>query len=302
RSTPRSPKTISREKRRVPRPYTGADGRGSAARVQDVIVDDAVMAGEIVPADTLVAGFDELLETGKTESWRLREDHGELSGWVELFAFSDRPEALPGLLDRLPATYRYPRSLQRLLSALSKSPHESALALLEALSRRDPRMFAEHDWVDAVIKLGTEESARALLAHICDGDLTGARGFDGLHLSNHLARLGQEFPEIKSEMVPRYEGLRPGQPKSTIESALIELADESTVLTLIGCYAADRRAYDGRLAQVFRKVALGQRPAEGWGPGAYEEFSVSLTALRRQLLAISHSLLLALERFSSPSS
>lgn len=32
-----------------------------------------------------------------------------------------------------------------------------------------------------------------------------------------------------------------------------------------------------------RRVALGQRPVEGWGSGAYQEFSVSMTALRKQL-------------------
>lgn len=52
----------------------------------------AAMTSEIIPADILVAGIDELLEVGKTESWRLAQDRGELMSWVELFAFSDRPK------------------------------------------------------------------------------------------------------------------------------------------------------------------------------------------------------------------
>jgi hypothetical protein len=86
----------------------------------------SAMAGEVLRSDILVAGIDELLEAGKTESWRLAENRGELMNWVELFAFSDDPEAVLGVLDRLPEQYGYPSSLDRLLSALAKSPHEGA--------------------------------------------------------------------------------------------------------------------------------------------------------------------------------
>ena len=246
----------------------------------------AAMAGEIIPADTLIAGIDELLEAGKAESWRLAEDRGELMSWVELFAFSDRPEAVLDVLDRLPQQYGYPGSLDRLLSALGKSPHDGALGVLQALGRRDPRMAARHDWLDAVIKLGTEGSSHALIAMICDGQLAGARGVNSFHLSRQLARLGEEFPSIKDDMLQRYERMNAGPAKSILKSALVELADPSIILALIRGYAADKRPYDGGLSQALRRAALGQRPVEGWIAGAYEEFSVSLAELRRELFAI----------------
>ena len=125
-------------------------------------------------SDILVTGIDELLEAGKTESWRLAENHGELMNWVELFAFSDHPEAVLGVLDRLPQQYSYPSSLDRLLSAFAKSPHEGALDVLQALARRDPRLLARHDWAQAVIKVGTEKSGQTLVALACDGELGDA--------------------------------------------------------------------------------------------------------------------------------
>jgi len=246
----------------------------------------AAMAGEIVSADMLVAGIEELLETSKKEAWRVGEDRGELLSWVELFAFSDRPEGVLDVVGLLPQQYSYPRSLERLFSALSKSPHECALDVLQALARRDPRVAAEHDWLDAVIKLGTEESAQAVLAIVCDGQLAGVRGVNSFHFSRHLARLGEEFASIKDEMLRRHEGMSRGPAKSILESALAELADPSIIPALIRGYASDGRSYDGGLSSALRKVALGQRPAEGWGAGAYQEFSVSLTALRAQLLAM----------------
>jgi len=74
--------------------------------------------------------------------------------------------------------------------------------------------------------------------------------------------------------------------KSIFEAALVELADPSIILALISGYAANHRPYDGGLSQALRKVALGRRPLEGWVAGAYDEFSVSLAGLRRELYTI----------------
>jgi len=87
---------------------------------------------------------------------------------------------------------------------------------------------------------------------------------------------------MRDEMLRRYEGMSGGQPKAIIESALAELADAPIMLALIRSYAADKRPFDGRLAKAVRNFAVGQRPARDW-PGANEEFSVSLTELRKEL-------------------
>jgi hypothetical protein len=247
----------------------------------------SAMAGEVVPKSVLAAGLQELLEAGKTQPYRLQENHGVVMGWVELFAFSDRPEAVLGVIEKLPEQYRqYPRGLHRLLSALGQSPHEGTLAVLSELAGRDPRMMADHDWLDAMIKIGSEESARSLITLICDGQLTNAPGADTFRLVNHLGHLARQFPAIKDEMLRRYRQMPAGRPKSIIEAALVELADTAIVLALLEGYAADARGYDGGLSHAVRKVALEQRPIEGWLEGAYEEFSVSLASFRQQLFAL----------------
>jgi hypothetical protein len=246
----------------------------------------SAMAGEVLRSDILVAGFDELLESGKVEPWRLAENRGELMNWVELFAFSDHPETVLGVLDRLPQQYSYPSSLDRLLSALAKSPHDGALDVLLALARRDPRFLARHDWAQAVIKVGTEKSGQTLLALVCEGELGNAAGVDFFHLSRQLAHLGEEYPTLKQDMLQRYQGLNGGRAKSILESALIELADAPVIRALVRGYAADHRPYDGGLANAMRNAALGRRPVEGWSTNAYEEFSVSLAELRRELFGL----------------
>ncbi|MFY9836771.1 MAG: hypothetical protein WAK55_09925 [Xanthobacteraceae bacterium] len=247
----------------------------------------SAMAGEVVPGSALAAGLHELLETGKTQLYRLEENRGEVMGWVELFAFSDHPEAVLSVIEKLPEQYRrYPRGLHRLFSALGQSPHEVALAVLLELADRDARMMADHDWLQAIIDIGSEESARSLITLICDGRLTNVPGAGTFRLVNHLAHFAQQFPAIKNEMLRRYGQMRAGRPKSIIEAALVELADTTTALALIQGYAVDGRGYDGGLSHAVRKVALGQRPIEGWVEGAYEEFSVSLASFRQQLFAL----------------
>jgi hypothetical protein len=77
-----------------------------------------------------------------------------------------------------------------------------------------------------------------------------------------------------------------GPARSLFESTLIELADPAVILALIGKYAAENRRYDHGMSAAIRNVALTQRTIEGWTAGAYEEFSVSLEGLRRELFAI----------------
>lgn len=260
----------------LPVPYAGK---------QRLLIASA-MAGEILRSDILITGFEELLEVGKTQSWRLAEDHGELMNWVELFAFSDHPDAVVGVLDRLPEEYGYPSSLDRLLSALAKSPHDDALDVLQRLARRDPRLLARHDWTQAVIKISTEKSDQALLGLVCDGELGNAGAVDSFHLSRQLAQLAEEFPSFKDDVLQRYQRLNRGYAKSILESALIELADAQVIRALVRDYAADHQPYDGGLAQALRNAALGRRHVEGWGANVYEEFSVSLAELRRELFGL----------------
>lgn len=151
---------------------------------------------------------------------------------------------------------------------------------------RAPRLLARHDWAQAVIKVGTEKSSQTLLALVCDGELGNAGGVDSFHLSRQLAHLGEEFPGLKEEMLQHYQRLDRGRPKSVLELALIELADAPVIRALVRGYAADHWPYDGGLANALRNAAVGRRPVEGWSANTYEEFSVSLAQLRRELFGL----------------
>lgn len=246
----------------------------------------AAIAGEVLSADMLLAGFHELLELAKKETWRVGSQQCEVMWWVELFPFSHRPSAVLEILDLLPQNYRYPHDFCRLLTALGHSPHPEALQVLAALAQRMPEMLQEHDWLDAMMRLETEESARAMLDLICEGKVKGERGGMGSRrLSEQLANLVRKFPVLRDEIFQRYEKISGGTPQAILEAALIEVADIPTILAIIHSLAAKKQPYDGRLAQAIEKIAIGQRPANDW-PGAFERFSVPLVEFRRELFAM----------------
>ena len=243
----------------------------------------AAMAGESLPPNILIAGVQELLEAAKTESWRLERNHGELMGWIELFAFCDRPKAVFDALDLIPVRHREPWELDRLLSAFSQSPQPDALAALEELARRDPRFLERYEWTNALITTGTETAAMAVLGHVCHGAVAARdRGFDAWRMADQLAAFARTFPTVKTEMVRRYEDLAPGAAKSILEAALAEIPDRHIILLMIAAHAASAQSHRAALRKAVRNLAVGQRPISDW-PGAFQEFSVSLNELRKDL-------------------
>jgi len=203
-----------------------------------------------------------------------------------LFAFSDRPLAVLDIIDLLPAQYQRPWQLRRLLTALGHSPHEQALQVLEALAKGDPQITQEHEWLDAMMRLETEASARAILDLICDGKGEGERGGMGIWLlSKQLASLARKFPPLRDEILQRYEEMAGGKSRAILEAALIEVADAPTILTLIRSYATKKQSYDGGLSQAIEKLAIEERPVTDW-PGAFEQFSVPLVEFRKELFAM----------------
>lgn len=256
--------------------------------VKQQLLTAAAMAGEVIPADVLLAGTQELLELAKKDAWpwRLDEKRGELMGWIELFAFSDRPLVVLNAIDLLSAEHRHPWCLRRLLSALGNSPHQDTLQVLNELGRRDPRFLEERNWLNAMMELGTAASAQALLDLVCDGKLsTTRRGFDVWRFSRHIAGIARKLPSIRDDMLQRYERMPNAQPKAILESALAELADAEVIPVLIRSYAADKKPFDGSLYKAVRDIAVGERPIAKWS-GAFEQFSVPLAALRKQLFGL----------------
>jgi hypothetical protein len=245
----------------------------------------------LTPLDLEARAFDAALRNACTLSKRWLamppSRYGELTGWIELFAFSHRPSAVLDAPDLLPANRRNPWDLRRLLDALGNSPHADALHACEELTRRDPRFLNQYEWLNAVITLGTEAADLTVLDHVCNGTLAGGRGsIDAWRMSDHLEGFARKFPAFCDELARRYTGLAPGPAQQILELALAKLAGAQIILTMIASHAVARRTFrQGPLGSAIYNMAVGRRPVEDW-PGAVQEFSVSLNALRKDLFGL----------------
>ncbi len=179
----------------LPQPYAAKQGLFRAAAI----------AGEELPAGSLLAALRELLEVAKTERWRLDENRGELMGWIELFPFSDRPPSVIEALELVPKEHQQPWQLDGLLSALEQGPSEACLETLAALAKHDPRVLEQYQWYNALIRIGTLAAARKLLDLICSGSPIGrSGGLDTWHLGQRLAEFAGKFPAFRAELMERY--------------------------------------------------------------------------------------------------
>jgi hypothetical protein len=238
-------------------------------------------AGEVVPVGLLMEGLRDLLEAALTERWRLDENRGELMGWLELFPFSDDPARLHEALAMLPAEHRRPHALRRLLNALPHGEPNSALAVLQRLAADDPAFLREYDWMNALMRLGTEAAAFALLDHL--GAETLQVG-DGFQLSRVLAAWAEKYPRVRAAMIERHRALPRGGSRQVLEMAMCDTANEEVFWALFEAHAGQAEGIHA-VSRVLRNLSVGKRPSASWA-GAYEEFGMPLTALRSRLFGM----------------
>jgi hypothetical protein len=77
------------------------------------------------------------------------------------------------------------------------------------------------------------------------------------------------FPELKSELVRRYQAGRGGQGGTLIEHIFAKLGDVDCFMAIVQGYAWQNKRFDGLLDMAVRDIALRKEPVEGWS-GAYE--------------------------------
>ena len=251
------------------------------------LLTSAAKAGVITPAAALLTGLHELLEQGKRILGNSMTMRDELMGWVELFAFSDDPKTVLRALEMLPKKAYGEWRLERLLTALSRSPHSDALSVLLELAVLSPKLYGQHDWLNAILRLDTDAAVTAVFELLCSGCLAPHhRNFTSI-IYAHCRRSAKVYiAKDPRAAKARYPAARAS--KRNILRSLAEAADVEISFALVHAYAKDDRKYDGLLGKALKKAAVHERPAKEWR-GAYEEFGVAVTALRKQLFLLAVS-------------
>lgn len=246
------------------------------------LLTSLVLAGEVISADIILAGINELLEEAKTKMWLLDENGGRIDYWLVLLPFSDRPAAVLEALRILPANLQNPWRLNRLLSALGYAPSAGAGQVLNELARQNPAFLEHYEWFGAVEKLERAASVHLILSMLSEGTLDSARGRDDYHIARHLAAAMEGDPSIRCEVYRRFPEIGLMRAKTVLERAILEAADTDGVLVLVRDAAKHGRGFGGDLYRALEKVAVDRRPSSEWS-GAYELRGEPVQDLRHTL-------------------
>lgn len=245
------------------------------------------VAGEVVSADLALEGVRTFLEAAKDKSWMLHENNSwEIMDWLELLPFTDRPAAILEALELVPKDVRHHWKLRGVLSSLANAPDDEAECILGELAKRNPDFLGEYQWVDAVLRRGTDSAYLMLFNLFCDPKVSdGVNKIEGWTLFRKLAEFIDSRSDTRAELVRRYQDPNLTACHSLIEGVLAQSPDESVVIAMVRSYAARRKPFDGQLRTALEGIVLEQRPVSGWLE-AYELYGVAVPNLRKILFAM----------------
>jgi hypothetical protein len=245
-----------------------------------------VLDGEVISAELPLEAIREWLADARQKTWMHREGLWEVKEWLQLLPFSDRPAATIEGVDLVLGAIPHAQDLERVISALGEAPGEEAQRALQELMRRHPQMVFQQDWVRAIVKRGTRSAAIMLMDFAASGGAGRGGGAGDAHwMASELLGLIQRYPDLKAEVMRRYEAGGNGSGQAMFEYVLAELGDPEAVLTLVRAYAAVGRGFDGLLQRAIHEAALSKEPAADW-VGACELHPVPLLELRKTFFAM----------------
>lgn len=252
---------------------------------QRLLVSMAV-AGEVVPLELLNSGIDQLLADVEANRWMQDEREGWRYGeWLQLVPFSETPEAVLTMLDRIPARRISVEHMSGTVRALGFSPFERAEQVLAELARRDTNMFFDYIWLSAVARRGTESMGLRLLELLDVAAGVEDRGHR-MRLYGVLAALSRKYERVREAVHAKFECEAPGRAKIILERAIANDHSEAGVILLLRISAADRKAMrNTALYEALQNVLVAQRPSSNFH-GNQEMYALPAGRLRRMLFDI----------------
>jgi hypothetical protein len=251
-------------------------------RSRAALLQNLVLSGEGIDIEMVKTGIAEVFESAKTQTWILSEGGYEPKEWLRLLPFASRPAEALATVRSLPDDQRRPEFLEEMVSAFGAAPGEEAENVLFQLAEGDPRFFANHSWLDAVMRRGTPSAARRFVGLAALGAFD-RRGIDRGHIARQLADLIHEHPPLRSYM---YDVLRNGAASPGLDllaQAISENPDQDGLLLLVEIEMKQQRSLTSW--RTVQACITQQIPSEDW-KGMYNVVPVPAAELRRNLLAM----------------
>ena len=249
------------------------------------LVAAIVMDGGTFSPELGLAAVDAWVARVQKENWRLREELWEVIGWLELLPFSDRPGSVRDGLERVSTVPKHSERMDRVVTAMAEAPGISD-AELGHLFSRFPGMVSQHEWAQAFLGRKSPAAVRLLVEFVASGRMgRGPGAVDVWWLAREIAAAAGRHPELKGELIDRFEKAAPGNAYHLLERTLENIAGPEAVLALVRSYGRDGRSFGGSLPQTLYHTALDHVPL-GEGSNAFNLVPVSLASLRKELFGM----------------
>lgn len=246
-----------------------------------------VLSGEVISAQIVHQGIDELLEKAKTNPWMLQEQSGwRIRAWLRLLPFTENPSSILDVFDRLKGPWFNPWDFHDVLSALRYAPSAEAENVLRELAKRNEQFLNQYDWLAALTQRNTLTAARILLDLVCSEPFPGKQGsHNRMDFGRNLSAFMNSHEQYRKEVYNRFPSLTDGCAKSVLASAIVEAADGKGVLLLVREGAIQNRPFRATsLYTALRHVIIGQTPMEA--SGMHQMYSLPAPELRQKLFQL----------------
>lgn len=250
-------------------------------RARSDLLLSLVLSGEELDIKIVAGGISETLEAAKTEPWILTQSDGyELTHWLRLLPFVNRPIEALAIVRDMPPAQREPRFLEEMVGALAHSPSGETEEVLFRLAEEDPRFYLNKRWRTTAVQFGTPSSARQIVNLTASGVLDQTS--DARHLAPELAGLIATHPDLRSHVYNLLDSPPvPGLP--ILARAVAEAPDEDGVLLLIKLEPTLKMTFVSW--RTIERLVTEHEPASDWA-GAYNVIPVPADSLRKRLLSM----------------
>ena len=245
------------------------------------LVLNLVLSGETVPFETVKAGIDDVFEDAKKHTSILSEGGWELKAWLKLLPFTDHPVHLAETVRVFPERQREPHFLEEMIAACEAARSIEVEEALFKLAEGDAAFYGNHTWRNAILRRGTESSARRYLDLIMDGKIE-VRGHDSWHLSQEIAGLMHAHAEVRANVYALLKDSMTPQ-AGLLARAVAEGDDPEGLLLLVELENKLKRPLISW--RTIQGAVTEHVPSEHW-KGAFDVLPVPATELRQKLLSM----------------
>jgi hypothetical protein len=158
--------------------------------------------GEEIKSEWITRGLERAIQALASSYGNNHDRWWTVRQWLELFAFTSRPQDMLARIPDLPTYFKYDYQISELVHALSFS-HGDAIETLKGLIELCPAILSRHEWADLLSRVGTEAAAHFAVDIIFDDAKVQHFARNEFYVIRALSPLLEKHPNVMRDLLAR---------------------------------------------------------------------------------------------------